>query len=248
MNFFISYNQYKKEFALNETYESYEELKELAQDILKGYNDSDKFPMSELIPIKKFAKKEYKVIKDFLNTNISIVWYYSDDKEFRHYAGTFFTPDEYNNKNLEKKYPHGYIAIYFMSSKTVLHELQHAYDSFRSKGKFSYSKMGYKQREFLDTPANKISHLTHEDIDKRYKKLYYRSPHELSAYFVKTLDDINFFRDKKELILKDIHDVYAEFEEKFDGYDYLTPKDKKMLARKFSQYYYKLKERNIGDE
>jgi hypothetical protein len=48
--------------------------------------------------------------------------------------------------------------------------------------------------------------------------------------------------------LKDFHTLYDEFKENFQGYDYLTSKDKKILVRKFSQYYYKLKERNITDE
>jgi hypothetical protein len=70
----------------------------------------------------------------------------------------------------------------------------------------------------------------------------------MSAFFTKALAQMNFFTDKSELSLRGFNDLYEEFKEKYQGYEYLTPKDKKTLARKFSQYYYKLKERNIYEE
>jgi hypothetical protein len=72
------------------------------------------------------------------------------------------------------------------------------------------------------------------------KKLYYRTPHEMSAYFVVAINNLEFFNKKG--ILRDFRTLYSEFKDVYQGYKYLTPKDKKDLDRKFSQYYYKTKE------
>lgn len=243
MSEFISYNNYKKYYILNETYESYVELKLLAQDIYNVYQKG-KLNKNVFYKIKTFTNRKYNVINDLIKADIGII--IVDVKKSA--LGAFVEPIYYTIKE-EYKYPNGYIICYQgkMHFDTILHELQHAYDALRSKGKYVNTKMAHKQIKFLDTPVS--SNLGNaDDHIKSYKKLYYRTPHEKSAIFVGTLGQINFFEDEKEMMLKDFRTVYEEFKEKYKGYEYLTPKDKKILARKFSQYYYKLKERNIADE
>jgi len=254
MSRFISYNSYKNNLVINETYESYVELKILAKDIFDAFKKG-KIEANKIYYIQLFTNKTYKVINNLLSANIGIIF---TSKEYGEPRGTFIGSDEYSKeeaKQYKAKYPNGYIIIrgevYF---DTLVHELQHAYDSLRSNGKYSYSKIGYKQRDLLEKPY-KWTYRNEEERDKQFKeyseyymKLYHRSPHEISAKFSGTLSNIKFFYDENEIYLRNFNDVYDEFKEKFPGYEYLTPKDKKILARKFSQYYYKLKERNIYNE
>ena len=72
------------------------------------------------------------------------------------------------------------------------------------------------------------------------KNLYFRTPHEMSAYFVMAINDIEFF-DKRGII-RDFRTLYSEFIQTYYQYQKLTPKDKNRLLRKLSQYYYKTKE------
>ena len=261
MNSFISYNQYKKNNVLNETYESFVELKILAQDIIDWYSDKIEkdaaysyIPIEEIYDLQKFIKRDYKVLKEFVNSSIGFICHYLHDSQLD--TGSYIQSTEYNLlkellpadnvKEISKKieeYKIGLILIDSISMKvgTVIHELQHAYDDFRAKGKLVSTKMGSRFLKKEKLIKNKVRK---PDISKAY----YRTPHELSAFFVKTLNYINFFYDETEMNLKDFHTLYDEFKENFQGYDYLTSKDKKILARKFSQYYYKLKERNITDE
>jgi len=243
MNTFISYSEYKKEYALNETYESYVELNQLAKDIFDAYQKK-KISINTFYYIQSFTKRKYSVINDLIKANIGIIIVTSKKSSF----GAFCEPKYYTTKK-EYQYLNGYIIIYNgeLYFSTLMHELQHAYDYIRSKGKYVNTKMGNKQEKFLNARASaSISNI--DDLKKSYKKIYYRTPHEKSAIFVGTLSEINFFLDEEEIILKDFRTVYEEFKEKYKGYDYLTPKDKKILLRKFSQYYYKLKERNITKE
>jgi hypothetical protein len=246
MNSFISYNQYKKNIVLNETYESYVELKQLAQDIIDICKNDDKYNTQTIFPINKFVIRKYKIINNLINSGVGITL---GKKTSTLKSGSFMGPKNYKNLSnfynfnvLIEKFPDGVISLHGFDVSSLIHELQHAYDSIRSNEKYVSTKLGLKYTELAKDYSD------NETYSDKFKKRYYRTPHELSAFFVKTLNDINFFYDEKEMNLKDFHTLYDEFKENFQGYDYLTSKDKKILARKFSQYYYKLKERNITDE
>jgi hypothetical protein len=251
MNYFISYNQYKKQIVLNETYESYQELKILAEEIsakINIFNSS----INKLYPLSKLVQNSrYTVIKDFITNQVCIIItdqldtpaaYVSNDRYDLAFGNNFRSKHE----NICKT---GVILIRPTSknSSALIHELEHAWDDYRSKGKLLNTKLGQKYKEKAE---KYISQQTGKSAayDPALTTLYYRTPHEISAYFVEVLEEINFFRDESEMYLRDFKDLYEEFVEKFQGYEYLTPKDKKILARKFSQYYYKLKERNIYEE
>jgi len=108
----------------------------------------------------------------------------------------------------------GYVISIYRPS--ILHELQHAYDYFRSNHKDasdSRSIKYYKEKE-----KNPLFHQT--EIGKQ---LYYSLPHEYWARFssfVSELDlsDYNTFND-----------LSAYFKDKFEGYKFLREKDKKRL-------------------
>ena len=154
----------------------------------------------------------------------------------------------------------GVILLYTLTPLTILHELQHAYDDYRSLRKFIETKR-FDKFVKLDRPENTLvasGVTTKEDIQNKLKKLrntrvhwtnsYTRLPHEKSAFFVQTIKKTDFFIDEKKLILKDIRTVWEEFKHNYQNWFSLTPKMQKDVMRKFSQYYYKIKEQNIGDE
>jgi hypothetical protein len=270
MNNFISYNQYKNNLVLNETYESYVELKILAKEIVDGYKrDFDikgtrgifrsSFKRDKIYHLNKFVKHNYKVIKDFVNSKLGVLYAYELPemsvngmylRSANNYEDYTILEKNFDSEYLIKNFPDGVIAmIKKLNEETVIHELQHAYDDFRAQGKLLNTKLGRRLEKQNDT-INQIKDEKQrkEFYNKQYLNTYYRTPHEMSGYFVKVLDKMNFFTDESEMYLRDFKDLYEEFIENFQGYERLTPKDKKMLARKFSQYYYKLKERNIYDE
>jgi len=264
MGGFISYNEYKN--ALNETFESFQELKILAKDLfgafdktLKIQGTQDKFytqfKKNQIYYIKRIVKRKFKVIDEFVNSSIAIIR--SDSEAFS--RGSYVQPQDYHEiksilpdraiPELQQIYPNGIIVIYVFDINVIIHELEHAYDDFRAKGKLTKTKMGYrfedKYRKFskISSPEEKSKY-----YEGPFLRTYYRTPHEMSAFFTKALNMISFFRDKEELILREFQDVYEDFKDNFQGYNYLTSKDKKILLRKFSQYYYKMKERNIAEE
>lgn len=253
MNQFISYNKYKKDIVLNETYESYVELKELSKDIVSTYRNKEIY--SDVVYLLSlFKKREYKVLKDFLNANVGII-YCSPHAKRLSPAGMFSRPDEYEDivsifnmsendiKFLKKKYSDGIIIVknQRMGTGTIIHELQHAYDNYRSRGKMLSTKYGSK---FVNKMG--MARRGKKFENSNLLKSYYRTSHEQSSYFVQAIDNINFFDQYNSL--RNIKNVYEDFVEEFQGYRFLEPKDRKILTRKFSQYYYKLKERNIADE
>lgn len=269
MNSFISYKQYKKSSTLNETYESYVELKELADNIFENYNKFflfRKFQYFKIYYLNDFVTKKFKTIQDFINNgNIGIT--YNNPTKQSSVGGFYAQQCEFDKFELSKEKIedlkqkiNGLIVIRKLRRSIILHELNHAYDDYRSHGKFVEHK---RQKKFIKLSLPDINDLTgvyksKEEYNEKYKKFiqkqskyftsYSRNPHEISSYFVQTIRSINFFIDKKQMILKDIHILWDEFKEKYQDFKVLTPNMKKDLARKFSQYYYKLKERNIGDE
>ncbi len=264
MGGFISYNEYKN--VLNETFESFQELKILAKDLFEALDKTLKIQgtrakfytqvkKNKIYYIKRIVKRKFKVIDEFVNSSIGIMR--SESKDFS--RGSYVQPKDYHEiksilpdreiSELQQIYPNGIIVIYVYDINVIIHELEHAYDDFRAKGKLTNTRMGYRFEDKYKK-FNKIS--SPEEKSKYYEgpflQTYYRTPHEMSAFFTKALNTINFFRDDNEMILRDFRDIYEDFKDTYQGYEYLTPKDKNILARKLSQYYYKMKERNIAEE
>jgi hypothetical protein len=138
-------------------------------------------------------------------------------------------------KEILERYPGGIILLktWYISNMSLIHELQHIYDWIRSKGKAylkntdNYSK---KQKNKQEDPS------THNS--ERALQNYFRDINELSSFFSQViLSDAIFVGVDNEF--RDIHWAWKIFLGRFSPYKYLTPKQKKIIARKFSQIYYK---------
>jgi hypothetical protein len=221
---------------LNETYESFVELRQLAQEI---EDSKDKIKNYEIYPLSFFAKRNYNILKDFLNYPIGL-FKFRATKQFSKIGGACTRPSEYNilvklfhiDKQVVNNFKHVIIIKNNMyKTYVILHELQHAYDEFISNNKSLFTKSGAKY----------INNLNAKKTEK-ISKLFFRSAHEKSAFFVETLHKISFYADTTNTLLRPFYDVYEDFKNAYMGYRHLTDKDKNILSRKFAQYYQKMKE------
>lgn len=111
-------------------------------------------------------------------------------------------------------------TLSLIHGKNLLHELQHAYDAFRSKNKYSSDK---KSKKYYST-KNTLSKKEKDD-------LYLILPHEYWARFSETIGYIMFAG-------KPTFPIYLKvFSENFEGWDLLEDSDKRRLIKALYKYY-----------
>ena len=122
---------------------------------------------------------------------------------------------------------------------TILHELQHAYDSWRSQGMFMATKRGYDyDAKYGDLPAG--TPMTQQQRDE-YDKLEY----EINARFTQAIRAIKFYskdEQTKRITLKPFQEIKTEFEEIFGAYEKMTPNFRKRLMKRLSKAYHQMLE------
>lgn len=123
--------------------------------------------------------------------------------------------DKKNKKDLA-------LEIFYDSFKDVLvHELQHAYDDYRTNGKFVKNK---RTQDFF----NKVGKIeTKEDLKK-----YLNMPHEYWARFSQTVSKFN-----KHDWNEDFNLLLSGFKKDFHGYEYLPEKDQKRIIKALYKLY-----------
>lgn len=236
---FVSYNEH---LQLNETYDSFVELQKVTKDLVKVLKTTR-------IKINKIYKIEDFINIDSYSFNTKLILYNTGLVFLLSliHPGALYTPQSYRHisgynidDDLENKYKLGIIGInvnHNISEDIILHELQHARDVYVSKGKLTNTKISQKYLQQTKKYAE-------ENMDNRYNekniRLYVRTPHEQSAFFVEAINKIDFFDETGNML--NIHEAHKIFSILYNGYDYLQPKDKIKLGRKFAQYYYKIKE------
>lgn len=176
-----------------------------------------------------FTENAYKICTDFINNHPNV--------------------EDASDDEITELYRDIYFAVY--SEKMILslaHELQHAYDSWRSKNK-----------AFKDKASNKYyssGNKNFEDMDKETYEKYLKLHHEINARFTQAmaqvrLIEIVFTRDDPNRPFGyqyaiPINDFIKSFKLNFLGYDVLTPKQQKYVLRRASQYYHAAKEKYDG--
>ena len=111
--------------------------------------------------------------------------------------------------------------------KTILHELQHAYDHFISGGKYRTDKKSKKYYTNLfknNIPKNAIS-----------DEIYLSLPHEYWARFTETVADLN--------MNDDFNTVLNNFKQTFDGFNTLNIHGKKRILNSLYKYFVLKKEK-----
>lgn len=122
---------------------------------------------------------------------------------------------------------------------TVAHELQHAYDSWRSGGMYVRGKLGNQYRaKYPDDDDDKPM------TDRQYYD-YLRLPYEINARFSETLKRLNILVKKPDgtVDMIDFNKVKDDFENIFPGYKLIQPKMAKRLIKRLFNYYTGAKEK-----
>ncbi len=166
---------------LNEDYASYSELKRLVDDVDNAFDrmwkkdpkmkfldsgDQDIFLLSDLAKTDK-----YPVLKDFIKAGVGLV----KDPQMKN--GEYYGPETYE-KNVEdpeerkffyENYPAG-LVFWPVYRDELLHELQHAYDMWRSGGKANDPRQKYDHKSALSGDPNK-----HFNPDNKETTKYFRN-------------------------------------------------------------------------
>jgi hypothetical protein len=145
-----------------------------------------------------------------------------------------------------------YFSIYSKDmEKTLMHELTHSYDDWRSNGKAlkqsdKYNKNSTRKNELKNKEknGNKLTDEEKKFLDKQRKE-YLNLKHEIDARFAHTLRDVNLITmntDNKKVsewkyYLVNWEIFYKDFKLHFEGWNDMTDKDKKRLNRRLSQFY-----------
>ena len=110
-------------------------------------------------------------------------------------------------------------VFYTIFISPLIHELQHAYDYFRSKGRDATDKKS--MRLYSDFSLS----------EEQYQKLYYSVPHEYWARFAEV---VNFLR----FVQKPTFQIYLEkFKEELRGWEHISPTNQKRLIRAIYKVY-----------
>lgn len=145
-----------------------------------------------------------------------------------------------------------YLILYNEMYSTIIHELQHAYDDYRSRGMSYNTKEFNKYREkYMSQIANNFHQKTIDNYE--HLKDYYNLPHEIWARFTQTIHDIKFMDldfpedENGNMYMKynmyPIKDIVKKFTNKFNGYSVLTDKMKRKLINKVVQFWHYEQER-----
>lgn len=114
------------------------------------------------------------------------------------------------------------VAIGVAFRSTLIHELQHAYDDYRSRGRYTSDK---KSKNYY-SGRNRIENMTDEDW-----KIYFSLPHEYWARFSQTVSDV--FRDGM-----DFEQLYDKFKNSsIMRFEYLDEPDKRRLIKALYAYW-----------
>lgn len=231
---------------LFETYESQNEIEEFVDDVIEGISESILNVIQkgheEVIqkPIRDFNSDKYTELSEYLNETdgyVAVLPLESKGDEKRK-IGVFIKEtgdiiikfpfdeilenidaDELTIGNIEAFF-HDDSLIGISPRETLIHEVQHAFDNWRSKGKAFQSKQALKYQE----SPNKSD------------TAYLRLPHELSSRFTEAISKI----DSGKLIPMTY--FLEDFKKNFIGWDEMTPNIQKRLIRRASNFWQSKKE------
>jgi GH24 family phage-related lysozyme (muramidase) len=169
--------------------------------------------------------------------------------------------DEINQMFAEKplgevSYKDVYFKIFYMFNSVLLHEVQHAYDAWRSKGKAldSADNKGFVDRSRKAKAlarSKKYDDLTPEEIkaiNDSYAE-YQNLVHEINARYAQTMNKVRMtsLDDDWNHVEKPWKSVYSDFKTHFDGWSRLSDKMKKKLTRRLAKAFQESSDRISAD-
>jgi len=128
-------------------------------------------------------------------------------------------------------------ALHKMTLPIIMHELQHAYDYFRS----NYNAKNTKKFIKTKSSYNKIKNPTEKQKEQYYFN-YINQPHELHAFFIQTLKDTPIFNLKTGELIP-LNDFYKSFIKNYGYYKYVNYNNRKRLNTWIASYYHKMQDK-----
>lgn len=244
-------------------------IRKIAEENLDLINKQKKLIYLYGMFLKSIDSSKYEELKDFIeNTHIVISINNKRPKDPRGQY-TVFTHDKYNPRlereinvyvDLEKisnrideefkekdelRTQDLYMILFYEMYSTLIHELQHAYDDYRSKGKaFKTKEFDKYRKKYMQ---DKIDDVVEYDIERFTK--YVNLPHEIWARFSQAMRE-TYFADLDDdetgsyyFVMIPLKDVVKSFKYKFDYYERLPEKMKKKLINKVVQFWHYEKEK-----
>lgn len=140
-----------------------------------------------------------------------------------------------------------YFRLYYMFYSTLLHEMQHAYDAWRSKGKAFNGQMNRNfikrkedaKRTAMSKQADELTPEEMEAINNSYKE-YQNLVHEINARYAQAMHSVRMTGVNFETFEKSMNPwegVYSAFKGEFDGWRNLSDKMKRKLTRRLAKAY-----------
>lgn len=246
---------------LNETYSSSKELVNLTKDILKkvttetkkeNINNNIKGWILDLISdriysidnISMFQNSKFKELDNFIKKSNLKIFFMNDDfwKQHKKLSGNDDTIAFYENSSIYLRTPNDDHIDSFLTGKKsllnyeydtdLLHELQHAFDDFRSKNLYNTQK-DLNIKELEKVLKNQEKKFKIKDIE--YLNLRY----EVDARFAEALS-LTIFADDN-YINPNFDSALSDFKLFFD-LDVLIPSERKRILNLFGKFYIMKKE------
>jgi GNAT superfamily N-acetyltransferase len=150
-------------------------------------------------------------------------------------------------KDEELDYQDIYFKIYYKFTTTLMHELQHAWDDFRSRGK-AYKTKQYQSflSKYKDDPA--YDKLDQEKAAYKFKE-YLNLPHEIWARFTQTFQHLHFTTfdivdgDRMVIYMKPLKEIVKRFTYEMPHFRLLQPDQQQRLLKAVVSYWHKEKDR-----
>jgi len=144
-----------------------------------------------------------------------------------------------------------YFPMFNAFNSTLMHELQHAYDDFRSNSKIFKSKQAadYKNKYFF--AGQEINF--HPEKETQKYNAYLVQPHEIWARFTQAIHDTRFYEvdfkgDTIKYNMFPIEEAIRSFTIHMRGFELLDKDTQRRLIRKAAQFWHeednKIKEKN----
>ena len=259
------------------------------EDVEMIWSDKNEFIFKQIMSVSMFystVNQEFEILNDFIDIMNTMIYFKKYDKvsvpkstkgDFRFslinkkigpneitlYYDDMLLKDLRIKKKETTNFDSSmiYTTLFFKFNDTLLHELQHAYDAYRSLGKALKKDKkfieDFKRKEEIESKSN----ITEEDLEyisKVYKD-YLNLPHEINARFIQAINRVSFYTIdfegedddlKMYHIMYPLRDVIKDFKIKFHGWNQLSEKYKRKLIRKVSQFWHHEEEKikNIDEK
>lgn len=153
---------------------------------------------------------------------------------------------------VDLEYREIYFTMWYAFHSTLEHELQHAYDDYRSKSKIFQNKRADKYSNKYYLPSGRENWPQDPKLANDKYTSYLKLQHEIWARFTQAIGETRFttadFSKTKDGLdyisysIKPLEKVIKDFKSSFHGWNIMSDDAKRRMLRRVSSYWHKEKE------